>query len=401
MFDKTLLRKNYFVFILTMMLLTAVLLVWMTQLRLSAFHEYHRVTAESSVQGVAKLISHFMSEKKRQVKLFVDEHIEIIRKLAADPLDNEIRTHIDDRLIQYFPDRFAFSIADAKGNPLFEDFDGLVSELCLTDLKQFPASKAYNPYIHPNTEGYHFDVMTAYGGQGEEGIFFVSFLADQLGPVLASTQSAGHHLMLIYPEKQDLIEVISDGARIHWARDDYRLTDEERSRLTTRLKVPDTRWEIVDILDSEYMHNNYRNKLMAEAAGIMSIFIIIGVAAVIRLRREEYHREIAERQKEELMSVISHELRTPASVVKSALDLVMAGDAGDISDDTRHYLGMAATNTSRLLMLVNEFLDLKKLESGHLSFNKSVVPINGVVRRAVDNNTIYAEQFGISYQLED
>jgi signal transduction histidine kinase len=149
------------------------------------------------------------------------------------------------------------------------------------------------------------------------------------------------------------------------------------------------------------MDNNYRNRLIAEATGIMSIFIVIGVAAVIRLRREEFHRELAERHKEELMSVISHELRTPASVVKSALDLVMAGDAGDISVDTRHYLGMAATNTSRLLLLVNDFLDLQKLESGHLPFNKSLEPISGIVRRAVDNNAIYAEQFGVSYQLND
>jgi len=401
MFDSSLIRKNYFIFILLMLLLTAALLTWMTSMRLSAFHEYHHVTAESSVQGVAKQISHLMAEKKRQVKLFVEEHLDLIRILAKNPTNEEIRMHIGNRLTKHFPDRFAFSITDSKGNPLFEDFDGLISELCLSDLKTFSISKTYNPYIHPNTEGYHFDVMIHYGENEEEGVFFVSFLADQMGPILASAQSQGHNLMLIYPEQQDLIEIIPAGSRIHWERNDYRLTEEEKSRLTTRLSIPDTRWEIVDVLDNDYMHHNYRNRLIGEATGIMSIFLIIGIGTVVRLRREELRRELAERHKEELMGVISHELRTPASVVKSALDLVMAGDAGDIGDDAKHYLGMASSSTSRLLLLVSDFLDIQKMESGQLSLNKSRTSIAGLIRNVVDANKMYATEAGTRFEIKE
>ncbi len=382
-----------------MLLLTIALLSWMIHFRLNLYHEDHYIKVQASMQGVATQITRLIEEKKRQVKLFVDEYIDIIQALATDPDNNDLRENLGAKLTQYFPDRFAFSIASKDGDPVFEDFDGLVSDMCLTDLKQFSSTNTYNPYIHPNTEGYHFDVMTPFSAYGQQGIFFVSFLADPIGPVLASAQSAGHNLILIYPERKDLIEIISQGARNHWVRDDYRLSKEEQSRLVNQLPVPGTRWSIVDLVDSAYTYQNYRNQLLLESGGILSIFLIVCVLAIVRLRREETQRVMAERQKEELMGVISHEFRTPTAVVKSALDLIMAGDAGEINADIRHFLEMASSSTSRLLLLVNDFLDIQKLESGHLSFNKSPTSITTLLKKVVDDNQIFATHVGAKYHL--
>jgi len=304
------------------------------------------------------------------VELFVEEQIDSIRVLAENPENDELRENLGQLLTRYFPNRFAFSITDNSGEPLFEDFDGLISELCLSDIKEFSKTEqTYHPYIHPNTEGYHFDVMVHYDDNGKERVFFVSFLADVLGNIINSIQSSHHQIMLILPQREDLIEVIAEGARNHWARDDYRLSPKERARISIRHDVTGTRWQVIDFHNTD-LHTNYKNKLILESSGIFLVFLTIAVLLVLRLRREEQQRELAEGQKQALMSVISHEFRSLASAIKSALVLVADGNAGEISADAKEFIDMASNSTSHLLLLVDDFLDIQKIESGNLKFNQ-------------------------------
>ena len=397
---RILICKNYVVFVALMILLVAGMLTWIASARLEAFHKYHLDIGNESIQGVDMQVSYFVEEKQRMVELFVHEQIDLVRALASKPNNDKIKGKIGELLTRYFPDRFAFSIADNSGKPLFEDFNGLVSELCLSDLHKFSkVEHPYPPYIHPNTKGYHFDIMVRYGEGGKEGIFFVSFLADILGDILKSIQSPDHQIMLIMPQRKDLIEVIAEGARNHWARDDYRLTEEERSRIAIRHDIPGTSWQVID-LHNLGLHMSYRNKLIIESIVIFLIFVTIAVLLVVRLRREERNREFAQEQKRALMSVVSHEFRSPASVVKSALDLIADGYAGEVSPDLEKYVDMASKSTSRLLLLVNDFLDIEKIESGSLKFNKQECQLSRVVAYAVEQNKLYAEQFSARYELK-
>jgi len=120
---------------------------------------------------------------------------------------------------------------------------------------------------------------------------------------------------------------------------------------------------------------------------------------VTRLWREEKQRKLAELHKEELMSVVSHELRTPAANAKSALDLILEGDAGEISEDVRKYIKMASLSTSRLLHLIKDFLDIQKYESGHLLLNKENTVIDELVTRVVENNKMYSSKFNCEFRL--
>lgn len=83
--------------------------------------------------------------------------------------------------------------------------------------------------------------MVRYGENGTEGVFFVSFLADVLGNILNSIQNPDHQIILIQPEREDLIEVVAEGARNHWVRNDYRLSAEERARIYMRHDIKGTR----------------------------------------------------------------------------------------------------------------------------------------------------------------
>jgi len=408
---RTLVCKNYFVSVVLMILLVAGMLAWIANARLNAFHQHHLEISNESIRGVEEQVAHYVAEKKRMVKLFADEHIDIIRALASNPENDEINEQLGNLLTQYFPDRFAFSITDNHGDPLFEDFDGLVSQLCLSDVKQFSVSgHDYHPYIHPNSEGYHFDIMVHYGDQGgqkendkREGIFFVSFLANVLGDIISSVQNPNHQVLLILPRPNastpsDLIEVVAGGARNLWDRDDYRLTEEERARIEMRQSIKGTRWQVIEYHDPN-LRLSYRNKPIVESVIVFLVFVAIAVLLLVRLRKEEYQRESAEEEKQALMSVVSHEFRSPAAIVKSALDLIAEGDAGEINDDVKKYINIASKSTSRLLLLVNDFLEIERIEAGKLQFDKQKFQLSSVVADAVEHNKLYAEQFSVFYKL--
>jgi len=399
--NRRLFFKNYVVFFAFLILLLIAVLGWFDSARLQAFHRYHKDIARESVKGVEKQVAFYIMEKRRLVELFVNDHIEQIRQLVNNSDDDSIHDHFGHILSKHFPDRFAFSVADINGAPKFEDFDGLVSELCLTDIKKFAGTnQEYHPYIHPNSEGYHFDIMVRYGKDGNEGIFFVSFLAKVLGNIIESIQSPEHEIVLILPRQNDLIEVVAGGARNKWIRNDYRLSELEHHRIITRHKIEGTEWEVVDI-HNQGIYSDYRNKLLIESIIIFLVFTSIAVFFAVRLRREERQREIAEGEKQALMSTVSHEFRSPVSIIKSALDLIGDGDAGKINAEIRKYIDIALSSTRQLMFLVNDFLDIQKMQSGSLTYDKQEVQLSSVVVEAVHCNELYANQFSVQYKLNE
>ena len=75
-------------------------------------------------------------------------------------------------------------------------------------------------------------------------------------------------------------------------------------------------------------------------------------------------RKAIERMKDEFISVISHELRTPLTSLHSALKILATGRLGTLSDEGQQMLGIADDSTERLVRLVNNVLDLQRIESG-------------------------------------
>lgn len=396
----SLITKNYVIMVGLLILLVAAILSWVASVRLTAFHEHHIAVAHESATGVEKQVAYYISEKQRMVGLFVNDHIGQIRALAKSPGNDELREKLSQALHRYFPDHFAFSLTERNGTPLFADFDGLVSDLCLADLKEFASGQGvYRPYIHPNSEAYHFDIMVPYGVNKAEGVFFVSFLTDTLSNILRSIQSPGHKMMLVYQERSNIIEVVAEGARNHWPRMDYRLSAEELARVNMRHDIQGTRWQAVTIHNLN-LFTDYRRKLLVESVLLFLVFTLLAILLVIRLRREERQRELAQEQQKNLMNMVTHEFRSPVSIIKSALDLVASSGPDEISkEDITEFIDMALDSTSRLLLLVDDFLDIQKLESGNLKLNKQETQLSRVVRYAVDSNRLYAEKCNARYQL--
>jgi PAS domain S-box-containing protein len=81
-------------------------------------------------------------------------------------------------------------------------------------------------------------------------------------------------------------------------------------------------------------------------------------------------RKAIERMKDEFISVVSHELRTPLTSLHSALKILATGRLGSLSIDGQQMLGIADESTERLVRLVNNVLDLQRIESGKVIMDR-------------------------------
>ncbi|MFG3452173.1 ATP-binding protein [Stutzerimonas stutzeri] len=120
---------------------------------------------------------------------------------------------------------------------------------------------------------------------------------------------------------------------------------------------------------------------------------VVTVAVDISLRRR------MEQMKTEFISTVSHELRTPLTAIRGALSMLVGGIAGDIDAGARPLLDIAHKNSERLVRLINDILDIEKLEAGRLPFNISRCDVAALIEQALSDITPYGDEYGVSLQL--
>ncbi len=120
---------------------------------------------------------------------------------------------------------------------------------------------------------------------------------------------------------------------------------------------------------------------------------------ISNIARDITERKQLERLKSEFISTVSHELRTPLTSIRGALDLVLGKSAEHLPDKARKMLEMAARNSERLTLLINDILDLEKIESGKIEFDFKQADLIALAQRAVDDNLGYALKHRVQLRL--
>lgn len=128
---------------------------------------------------------------------------------------------------------------------------------------------------------------------------------------------------------------------------------------------------------------------------------IDGVSMYTGIVRDITERKRAEKIKNEFVSTVSHELRTPLTSIRGSLGLVTGGVLGEIPEKAQDLLKTANRNTERLMNLINDLLDIQKIEAGKLEYSFSQVEVMDVIEKSVTDNLGYAEQYGVNIQLGD
>jgi two-component system sensor histidine kinase BarA len=91
-----------------------------------------------------------------------------------------------------------------------------------------------------------------------------------------------------------------------------------------------------------------------------------------------------DRMKSDFVSNVSHELRTPLTAIKGAVDLMLRRVTGPLTEKQVHYLTRVKSNTQHLTGLINDLLDLSKIESGRIEVKSSPVSLSNLVHEVVD-----------------
>ncbi|MEI7554203.1 response regulator [Candidatus Chlorohelix sp.] len=127
--------------------------------------------------------------------------------------------------------------------------------------------------------------------------------------------------------------------------------------------------------------------------------VVSGENETLAILRDITERKTVERMKNEFISIVSHELRTPLTSIRGSLGLLVGGVVGELPDQAKMMLDIAHKNSERLVRLINDILDIEKIESGKSSFNMKSLEIQALVEQALEANRGYGELYNVSFKL--
>lgn len=139
----------------------------------------------------------------------------------------------------------------------------------------------------------------------------------------------------------------------------------------------------------------------------LSIIILFAAVTIIVLLLVNYLRLIessvsldklreVDKMKDDFISMASHELRTPLTAIKGFASMLLEGRGASFDESGRHYLEVIMGSTTGLEGLVNEMLDVSRIEQGRLEFRFEPIPVSHAVQQVVDQLQFPANEKGLS-----
>jgi signal transduction histidine kinase len=126
----------------------------------------------------------------------------------------------------------------------------------------------------------------------------------------------------------------------------------------------------------------------------------IETRALLRALRYAVERKRLDRLKDEFVSTVSHELRTPLTSIYASLGLLRGLAAANLPPPMDHLLAIAHKNCERLVRLINDILDIEKMQSGGAVFKFRRVDVRSLVERAIEGSQPLAKGYGVRIRLE-
>ncbi len=122
--------------------------------------------------------------------------------------------------------------------------------------------------------------------------------------------------------------------------------------------------------------------------------------SILAVIRDITKRKQVEQMKGEFVSVVSHELRTPLTSIAGSLGLLAGGAAGELPDRARKLIGIAQSNSARLVRLINDILDIEKIEAGKMAFDIKPLPLAPLLEQCAQGNAGFAQEYGVQIVID-
>jgi PAS domain S-box-containing protein len=122
--------------------------------------------------------------------------------------------------------------------------------------------------------------------------------------------------------------------------------------------------------------------------------------AFVVIVRDVTERRAIDQMKDEFVATVSHELRTPLTALRGHVELVLDGDGGPVTELQKRFLQVATQSADRLGALINDLLDVAKIEAGRVQLRKELVDLDGVLREVSATFQVEATRRGLAYREE-
>ncbi|MGJ8596308.1 PAS domain-containing sensor histidine kinase [Sulfitobacter sp.] len=106
-----------------------------------------------------------------------------------------------------------------------------------------------------------------------------------------------------------------------------------------------------------------------------------------------------EKQKTAFISTVSHELRSPLTSIKGAMGLLLSKSAGELPDKAVSLLEIAHRNADRLILIINDILDLDKISNGEMDVELKAVDLSELIKEASNANAMLQQRFGVQVEM--
>ncbi len=159
--------------------------------------------------------------------------------------------------------------------------------------------------------------------------------------------------------------------------------------------------------ESETQGETYAEQLELENGKIVSVHLAPVILrheflGTVSIFRDITHEVQVDRLKSEFVANVSHELRTPMTSIKGYVDIMLMGAAGEIDPRVRHFLEVVRSNTERLSVLVNDLLDVSKIESGRVTLSMRALDMRQIADDVIVdiNRRAREENKAMNFSLE-
>ncbi len=109
----------------------------------------------------------------------------------------------------------------------------------------------------------------------------------------------------------------------------------------------------------------------------------------------------AARRKQELMAMVAHDLRTPLTSIRASLSLMSMGAMGEMPDKAKHQIDGAEKNTKRLLNLINDLLDIEKMEAGKMEMKHTDCVLQEIFDEAAESVAEFARNAKVEIEVQE
>ena len=176
----------------------------------------------------------------------------------------------------------------------------------------------------------------------------------------------------------------------------------------SRLLPPDRPDEVGEVIErirrGEHIQN-YETVRMTKDGRPIDVSLTISatrdeggrITGFSTIARDVTERKAIERLKDEFLATVSHELRTPLTAIRGHLELVLDGEAGPVTKLQQEFLHIATQNTDRLGALINDLLEVEKIEAGKMQIREEPVDLAAVLRDVAATFRLEAERKGLAF----